>query len=95
MKSVPKLANDYILNESEYQTCKACLAEANEKTVRHPLENPELEAQRQAHHEVHQWVRANLAPLVGTVTEANSSHCNGSSPILQNYYQSQEAIGFP
>ena len=46
MKPVPKLANDYILNESEYQACKAWLAEANQETIRHPLDNPELETQR-------------------------------------------------
>jgi hypothetical protein len=44
---VPKLLNDFILNESEYQACKAWLAEANEETIRHPLGNPELEMQRQ------------------------------------------------
>lgn len=47
MKPVPKLANDYILNESEYQACNSWLAEANEETIRHPLDNPELEMQRQ------------------------------------------------
>jgi len=47
MKSVPKLLNDFILNESEYQACKAWLAEANEETIRHPLGNRELEMQRQ------------------------------------------------
>lgn len=47
MKSIPKLLNDFILNESEYQACKAWLAEASEETIRHPLGNPELEMQRQ------------------------------------------------
>ena len=47
MKPVPKLLNDFILTESEYQACKAWLADANEETVRHPLDNPELEMQRQ------------------------------------------------
>lgn len=47
MKPFPKLANDFILNESEYQACKVWLAEANEETIRHPLGNPELEMQRQ------------------------------------------------
>lgn len=46
MKPIPKLVNDYILNESEYQACKIWLAEVNEETIRHPFENPELEAQR-------------------------------------------------
>jgi hypothetical protein len=46
MRPPPKLQNDYILNESEYQAAKAWLAEANEDTIRHPLENPELEIQR-------------------------------------------------
>lgn len=47
MKPVPKLLTDFILNESEYQACKAWLADANDETVRHPLDNPELEMQRQ------------------------------------------------
>ena len=46
MKTVPKLVNDFILNESEYRSCKAWLEEANEETIRHPLDNPELETQR-------------------------------------------------
>ena len=46
MKPVPKLANDYILNEGEYQACKAWLTEANEETIRHPLDDPELEMHR-------------------------------------------------
>ena len=47
MKPAPKLQNDFIVNESEYQACKAWLAEANEETIRHPLDDPELEMQRQ------------------------------------------------
>jgi hypothetical protein len=47
MESPPKLPNDFILNESGYQACKAWLAEANQETIRHPLDNPELEMQRQ------------------------------------------------
>lgn len=47
MKPTPKLQNDFIVNESEYQACAAWLAEANEETIRHPLDNPELEGQRQ------------------------------------------------
>jgi len=47
MKPVPKLLNDFILNDSEYQACQTWLAEANEETIRHPLGNPELEMQRQ------------------------------------------------
>ena len=47
MKPVPKLLNDFILNESEYQACQTWLAEATEETIRHPLGNPELEMQRQ------------------------------------------------
>jgi hypothetical protein len=46
MKPLPKLSNDFILNESEYQACKTWLVEANEETIRHPLGNPELEMQR-------------------------------------------------
>jgi len=46
MNPIPKLSNDYILNESEYQACKAWLGEANSETIRHPLDNPELEMQR-------------------------------------------------
>ena len=45
MKSVPKLVNDFILNESEYCSCKAWLVEANEETILHPLGNPELDMQ--------------------------------------------------
>ena len=47
MKATPRLQNDFIVNESEYQACVAWLAEANEETIRHPLDNPELEEQRQ------------------------------------------------
>jgi hypothetical protein len=47
MKPVPKLQNDFILNESEYQACQTWLAQANKETIRHPLGNPELEMQRQ------------------------------------------------
>ncbi len=47
MKPLPKLLNDFIVNETEYQACKAWLEEANEATIRHPLGNRELEMQRQ------------------------------------------------
>ena len=47
MEPVPKRLNDFILNESEYHACKAWLADANEETICHPLDNPELEMQRQ------------------------------------------------
>ena len=46
MEPVPKLRNDYILNESEYRACKAWLAKANEETIRHPLDDAELEVAR-------------------------------------------------
>ncbi len=46
MKPVPSLQNDFIVNEREYQACKAWLAEADEETIRHPLEDPELEVRR-------------------------------------------------
>lgn len=46
MKLIPKLKMDYILNEQEYQLCKAWLNEANEHTILHPLEDAELERQR-------------------------------------------------
>ncbi len=46
MQPLAKLSNDFILNETEYQACKAWLVEANEETIRHPLGNPELEMQR-------------------------------------------------
>jgi hypothetical protein len=46
MKPVPSLQNDFILNETEYQACREWLAEANEETIRHPLDDPELEVQR-------------------------------------------------
>ncbi len=47
MKPTPKLQNDFIVNESEYQACKAWLDQADEETIRHPLDDPELEMQRQ------------------------------------------------
>ena len=47
MRPTPKLQNDFIVNESEYQACKAWLDQADEETIRHPLDDPELEAQRQ------------------------------------------------
>ena len=47
MNPTPKLQNDFIVNESEYQACKAWLEQADEKTIRHPLDDPELEIQRQ------------------------------------------------
>jgi hypothetical protein len=47
MKSTPKLQNDFIVNESEHQACKAWLDQADEETIRHPLDDPELEMQRQ------------------------------------------------
>lgn len=47
MKSPPKLHNDFIVDESEYQACKAWLNQANEETILHPLDDPELEIQRQ------------------------------------------------
>lgn len=46
MRPPPKLQNDFIVDESEYQACKAWLAEANEETIRHPLDDPELEIER-------------------------------------------------
>ncbi len=46
MQRVPKLQNDFILNETEYQACNAWLAEANEETIRHPLDDSDLEMQR-------------------------------------------------
>jgi indole-3-glycerol phosphate synthase len=46
MTSVPVLKNDFIINEHEYQTCKGWMAEANEETIRHPLDDPELEVHR-------------------------------------------------
>jgi hypothetical protein len=47
MKPTPKLQNDFIVNESEYQACNTWLGHANEETIRHPLDDPELEMQRQ------------------------------------------------
>jgi len=46
MRSLPTLRNEFIINEREYQACRTWLAEANEETIRHPLDDPELEIQR-------------------------------------------------
>jgi hypothetical protein len=46
MNPTPKLQNDFIVNESEYQACKTWLRQANEETIRHPLDDPELEMHR-------------------------------------------------
>jgi hypothetical protein len=46
MKPIPQLKNDFILNDQEYQVCKTWLNEANEQTIRHPLEDAELESDR-------------------------------------------------
>jgi hypothetical protein len=46
MRLAPRLKNDFIVNEEEYQQCKAWLFEATAQTIRHPLEDPELEIQR-------------------------------------------------
>jgi hypothetical protein len=46
MKPTPKLRNDFIVNEDEYQACKAWLCQANEETIRHPLDDPKLEMER-------------------------------------------------
>jgi hypothetical protein len=46
MRSVPRLQNGFILNDSEYQLCKAWLQEATEQIVRRPLEDADLEMQR-------------------------------------------------
>lgn len=48
MRAPPKLQNDFIVSESEYQACKTWLGEANEETIRHPLDDPELEIQRRS-----------------------------------------------
>ena len=48
MRPPPTLQNDFIINEHEYQACRAWLADANEETIRHPLDDPSLEAQRQS-----------------------------------------------
>ena len=48
MIAAPTLRNDFIVNEREYQACKAWLDEVNEHIVRHPLENPGLEVQRRS-----------------------------------------------
>lgn len=47
MKPPPKLENDFIVNASEYQACRAWLNQANEETILHPLDDSELEMQRQ------------------------------------------------
>jgi hypothetical protein len=46
MKPVPRLQNDFIINEDEYQRCRTWLTEANEQTILHPLEDAELEMKR-------------------------------------------------
>jgi hypothetical protein len=46
MKPIPPLKNDFILNDQEYQLCNTWLNEANEQTIRHPLEDAELETDR-------------------------------------------------
>ena len=46
MRQVPRLKNDFIVNEEEYQQCKSWLFEATAQTIRHPLEDSELEAER-------------------------------------------------
>jgi hypothetical protein len=46
MKAMPNLPEDFIIDESDYRACRTWLDEANEETLRHPLGNPELEAQR-------------------------------------------------
>jgi hypothetical protein len=46
MRLVPRLQNDFIVNEEEYQQCKSWLFEANAQTIRHPLEDAGLEIQR-------------------------------------------------
>jgi hypothetical protein len=46
MEPTPKLRNDFIVNESEYQACKGWLHQANEETIRNPLDDSELELQR-------------------------------------------------
>lgn len=47
MRSFPKLKNDFILDDPEYRASKAWLEEANAQTILHPLEDAELERQRQ------------------------------------------------
>jgi hypothetical protein len=44
--TLPALPNGFITDESEYQACTAWLAAANEETIRHPLDDPDLEIQR-------------------------------------------------
>jgi hypothetical protein len=46
MRLIPHLQNDFIVNEEEYQQCKSWLFEATTQTIRRPLEDAELEAQR-------------------------------------------------
>ena len=46
LTKVPALPNGFITDESEYQACTAWLAAANQETILHPLDNPELEIQR-------------------------------------------------
>jgi hypothetical protein len=46
MKPIPQLKNDFILNDQEYQVCNTWLNEANDQTIRHPLEDAELESHR-------------------------------------------------
>lgn len=48
MRPAPSLQDDFIINEREYQACKTWLAEANDETIRHPLDDPSLEAQRRS-----------------------------------------------
>jgi len=52
MRLPPSLQNDFIVNEREYEACKTWLAEANEETIRHPLDDPPLEIQRRSMTEV-------------------------------------------
>ncbi len=49
---IPTLPNGFITDEREYQVCKAWLAAADEETIRHPLDNPDLEIQRRRMHEL-------------------------------------------
>jgi hypothetical protein len=48
MRPTPSFQNDFIINEREYRACKIWLAEANEETIHHPLDNPSLEMQRRS-----------------------------------------------
>ena len=47
MRNSPKLRYDFILNEAERRACRLWLEEADAETVRHPLEDPHLEFERQ------------------------------------------------